>query len=179
MDNIKSIATGTIITLLIGGTAYTINQEDVIQNFADDTGMTQEQAEIYINEIPEEELATFETIGLDHIDEGKELLIMANDIDCSNYEYDFESTTLSCSAGKIQLDKLARNNTSVGQAYIKLDSDSASKEDMSEAIKLIDQLNANYQLEIASFIWNMSDIEELKKTNSYNKALLKAAIESE
>ena len=179
MDSIKSIVTGTVITLIIGGTVYNINQEDVIQNFADDTGLTQEQAELYINEIPEEELETFSVIGSDFVNEGQELLTMANDIDCINYEYSWESVTLSCLEGKSQLNKLAKNTNSLGYAFKKLDSDSASKEDIAETIRLIDQLNTDYELEIFYILWDRSTINEAKKTNSYNKSILKAALESD
>ena len=179
MDSIKSIATGAVITLIIGGTAYNVSQKDVIQNFADDTGLTQEQAELYINEIPEEELDTFSVIGSDFINEGQEYLAMANDIDCINYEYDWESTTLSCFKGKSQLNKLAKNTSSLGYAFKKLDSDSASEEDIAETIRLIDQLNADYELEIFYILWDRSTVSEAKKTNSYNKSILKAALKSD
>jgi hypothetical protein len=43
--NIKEAVIGTIITVVIGGTAYSINQVDVVNNFAEDTGLTQQQAE--------------------------------------------------------------------------------------------------------------------------------------
>ena len=105
MGNIKNIATGAIITLLIGGTAYTINQSDVIKNFSDDTGLTQEQAEQYINEIPEEELVSWGEIGSGYMSEGEELLDVAYEIDCANYEYEWESATLSCPEGKAQIEK--------------------------------------------------------------------------
>ena len=52
----KDFITKTAVTLLIGGTIFTVSQVDIAQNFAEDTGLTQEQAEQYINEIPEEEL---------------------------------------------------------------------------------------------------------------------------
>ena len=110
MDNIKGLVVGTVITIVIGGTVYTINQEDVVQNFADDTGLTQQQAEQYINEIPEEELGSFDEIGRGELTYGQELLTNTNEIDCVNYEYEWESATLSCSKGKTQLEKLAKDN---------------------------------------------------------------------
>lgn len=179
MDSIKNIATGAVITLIVGGAAYSFSQEDVIKNFADDTGLTQEQAELYINEIEEDELDTFGVSGSDFVDEGRELSTIANDIDCLNYDYDYESATLSCIEGKSQLNRLARNTSSLGYAYKKLDSDSASKDDMAEAIRLIDQLNADCKLEISRFLWDWTIIDEWTKTNSYNRAILKAALESE
>lgn len=179
MDNIKGIVTGTIITLLIGGTAYNINQEDVIQNFADDTGMTQEQAELYIDKIPEEELSSWNQVGSDFINDGQELINFVHEIDCVNYEYEWESTTLSCTEGRNQIDKFAKDSILLGQAYKKLDSESASKDDISKTIILIDQLNSDYQLKIINFVLSMSEINEIEKTNSYNKALLKTVLESE
>ncbi|MEX0919348.1 MAG: hypothetical protein WDZ64_01195 [Parcubacteria group bacterium] len=177
MDNIKGVITGTVITILIGGTAYTVSQSDVIKNFADDTGLTQEQAEQYINEIPEEELANWDEIGYALIEDGQALLSIANEMDCINYEYEWESVTLSCSEGKEQLNKLARDTTLLGQAYIKLSSDSASKDDIAETISLIDQLNSDYEFDVVKITVDWETIDEIRKTNSYNKALLKATLE--
>ena len=56
--------------MLIGGTIFTVSQVDIAQNFAEDTGLTQEQAEQYINEIPEE-LISFDELGDELIDEGR------------------------------------------------------------------------------------------------------------
>jgi hypothetical protein len=179
MDSIKNVITGTVITLVIGGTAYTFSQEDVIQNFADDTGMTQEQAAQYVNDIPEDELDTFSVIGTEWIDVGQEFLTIANDTDCVNFEYEWESPTLSCTEGKTQLTKLANDTLTMGHAYKKLDSESATKEDMSKTIVLIEQFNDDLDFEIAKALWGLSDLDELNKTNSYNKALIKAALESE
>lgn len=175
MDIIKNIATGAVITLIIGGAAYNISQEDVIQNFADDTGLTQEQAEQYINQIPEDQMDTFSVVGSDFLKEGRELLEIANDVDCINYEYDW---SISCLVGKSQINKLAKDSTSLGYAFRKLDSDSASEEDIAETIRLIDQINSDYELEMAYNLWDLSELSDAKKINSYNKALLKAALES-
>ncbi len=179
MDTIKSWVTRGILTLIIGGTAYTISQSDVIKNFADDTGMTQEQAEQYINNIPEEELASWDEIGRDFIEEGQTILSSLPEIDCINYEYEWESVSLTCFKGRMQIEKLGNDSVSLGQSYIKLGSDSASKEDISRTISLIDQVNLDYEFEIVSVLLDWSTIDDSKKTNSYNKALLKAALESE
>lgn len=171
--------TKIVITILIGGVAYTVSQGDIIQNFAEDTGLTQKQAEQYINEIPEEELASWEQIGSELINESQVILDLAYEIDCVDYEYEWESAALSCFEGKTQLNKLARDNSSLGRAYIKLSLDSASEDDIAKTIKLIDQLNSDYQFEIVSVLLDWSTIDEIKKTNSYNKAVLKAALESD
>ncbi len=179
MDNIKGAIVGTVITLVVGGTVYTISQEDVIKNFASDTGLTQEQAMHYIDEITEDQLATWDEIGSDMINESQELLNVANEIDCVNYEYEWESLTLACSEGKMQINKLAEDLGSLGQSYVKLGSDSAAEGDMREAIRLIDQLNSSYHLEIVSAIIDQSIINEEIKTNSYNKALLQTVLEGD
>lgn len=179
MDTIKNIAIGGVATLIIGGTAYTFNQEDVVQNFSDDTGLTQEQAEQYINEIPEEEMVPFAELGSDEISYGQEMLTAANEIDCANYEYEWESTAISCLEGKSQFEKLARTSISLGQAYIRLDSDSASEADIAETIRLLDLINSYYDSAIVAYLYDLETIAEIKKTNSFNKALLKAALESE
>jgi hypothetical protein len=177
--DIKKLITGTVITLVIGGTAYTVNQADVIKNFASDTGITQEQAEQYINSIDENELASFDEVGSLLIDEGKNFINGASEIDCVEYEYSWESTSLSCYQGKTQLEKIGGDALLLGQAYKKLNSDSASKDDISKTIELIDRLNSDYQSKIISSLVDWSDIDDARKTNSYNKALLQAALESE
>jgi len=178
MDNIKNIVTGGIITLFIGGTAFTFSQQDVIDNLAGDSGLTQEQAEQYVNNIPEDELVSWSEVGNDLISEGKESAAMASEIDCDTYEYEWESPTLSCSQGKTQLEKIAASEQSLGQAYLKLDSETASREDMENVIEHLDQLNADYDLEISYALYDSVGMEEVKMTNLYNKSVLKAALES-
>ena|SRR3989344_6538925 len=178
MNDLTKLATGAIITLIIGGTAYSFNQADVVKNFAEDTGLTQQQAEQYISGISEDELASFDELGADEISLGQGLLSSASKIDCVNYEYEWESGTLSCSEGKAQINKIARDSISLGQAYIKLVSDSASKNDISATIGLIDQQNDSLESQILISLIDRATIDEMKQTNSYNKALLKAALES-
>jgi hypothetical protein len=178
MDNIKSIVVGGIITLIIGGGAYTFSQVDFAKNFASDTGLTQEQAEEYINSVTEDDLASWKEVGSSYIEEGQVIIDSANEIDCLNYEYEWESATLPCVKGKMQLEKVGKDSKLLGQMYIKLDSDSATEKDISEVIRLIDQYNSDYNFEIISYMIDLPEIDEIKKTNLYNKALLKTALES-
>ncbi|MDD3923153.1 MAG: hypothetical protein PHY39_06470 [Endomicrobiaceae bacterium] len=175
----KDFITKTAVTLLIGGTIFTVSQVDIVQNFAEDTGLTQEQAEQYINEIPEDELISFDELGDELIGEGQIWIDAASDIDCINYEYEWESNMLSCSAGKSQIGKLGKDYRSLGQVYLKLGSDSASKDDISKAINLIEQLVSDYKLEVVSTMFSLEEIDEMNKTILYNKAVLKAALESD
>lgn len=178
MDNLKNIAIGGVITLLVGGTAFTFNQQDVIDNLAEDTDLTQEQAEQYINNISEDELASFEEIGSDYISEGAETLALADGIDCINYEYEWESPTLSCATGKSQLQRIGNSEQSLGRAYMRLSSETASEDDMRTVIDYLNQLNIDYELEVAVIAFDKNTIDEMKMTNSYNKSLLRAALES-
>lgn len=169
---------GGIATLIIGGTIFTFSQTDVVKNFSEDTGLTQEQAEQYINEIDEDELTSFDEIGMNLIEEGEQLLDVASEIDCFNYEYEWESSSISCQTGKNQLNKTGNDSILLGQSYIKLSAESASEDDMYEAISLIDQLNSDYRFEMINVIWGVELIDESINTNSYNKAILKTALES-
>ncbi len=178
MSNIKSIVIKTIVTIVIGGSIYNVSQSDIVKNFADNTGLTQEQAEHYINEISEEQLASWNEIGLGLISEGQEMLNLANEIDCVDYEYEWESIILSCPKGKKQFIELASNEILLGQAYVDLDSESASESNIKETIRLINQVNADLQLEIVNNIVDSSIIDEQKMMHSYNKSLLQTVLES-
>jgi len=170
---------GGIITLVIGGTVYSVSQEAIVENFSKDTGMSQKASEQYVENITEDEMVPFDELGSDFISSGQEILSVASKIDCINYEYEWETYSLSCKEGKSQLKKLGNSEIALGKAYKILDLESASTEDISSVIRLIDRNNANYNLEIASQLLDYSIIDEVKKTNSYNKALLQAALDSD
>lgn len=56
-----------------------------------------------------------------------------------NYEYEWETVTLSCSEGKRQLKEIGRNSIALGNAYKKLELDSATRKDISITISQIDR----------------------------------------
>lgn len=58
MDGIKKLIAGSILTLVVGGATYTFTQEDLTNNFANETGMTQEQASDYVRNVSEDQLAS-------------------------------------------------------------------------------------------------------------------------
>lgn len=167
-----------IITIAIGGTIFSISQTDLIKNFSKETGLSQEEAQQYIENVTEDDLASFNEIGSDFISDGQDVLNSAKEIDCVNYFYEWETTTMSCEKGKSQLIKLGNDEVALGKAYTILASESASKEDMSSVISLIDKLNADLSLEIVNYILDPQTIDETRKTNSFNKALLQSALES-
>ena len=176
---IKEAVVGGVLTVIIGGTAYTINKEDVVNNFADDTGLTQQQAEDYVNSVDEEDLIPYDKLGADYVTDGNEVLSSAGDIDCANYDYEWETPTLSCEEGKDQLEELGRDEIDLGNAYIKLSSESATSADITATINILDEVNDNYEFEIVDFILDANTISESKKSNSYNKATLEAALKSQ
>jgi hypothetical protein len=168
-----------ILTVIIGGTVYSVSQADLVSNFSEETGMSQSEAEQYIENIPEDELVTFDEIGAGLIMEGQEILSIVSEIDCVTYYYDWETDTLSCPEGKSQLKQFAESEIVLGEAYQVISSDSASTDDIYSVIWQIDRVNENYKLEIITAILTYSEIDESVKTNLYNKALLQAALDSE
>lgn len=176
--SIKEIIAGGVITVVIGGTAYTVNQEDVVNNFAADTGVSQQQAEEYVKGLDESDLASFTEIGDSFITDGNQILSYSKTIDCLNYKYPWESPTLSCNIGKSQLTKLGSDEISLGNSYKSLDTDSSSATNMNSTIISIDTVNTDYGMEIVSKILTVSEIDETKKSNSYNKSLLQAALKN-
>lgn len=176
---IKEIVAGGVVTIVIGGTAYTVNQQDVVNNFANDTGLSEQQATDYVNNVKEEDLVEYDVLGKSYIDGGEGYLATAKDIDCENYEYEWQSSTLSCPVGKQQLAELGNDEISLGESYVRLAAPDASKTDINSTISLLSEVNSNYDLEIVGNILDKAEIDEITNTNSYNKALLEAALQSE
>jgi len=168
-----------IITLIIGGTVYSVSQVDIVSKFSEETGMSQKAAEQYVENIPDDELIPFDELGSEFINDGQSMLSMASEIDCVNYYYEWETDTLSCEEGKSQIKKLGDSEIELGRAYNVLSYESASTEDIYSVIRLIDRINENYSLEIIIGLLNYSEIDEIIKTNLYNKAVLQAALDSE
>lgn len=169
---------GAVITLVIGGTVFTFSQADLVKNFSKDTGLTQQEAQQYVNGIKKEDLQSFDKIGAGLISDGQTLVNDANNIDCVNYTYKWESDNLSCEKGKSQLYTVGNDEITLGNEYEILNTDKATKDDMSLAIKDIDTVNADLGLEITTAILSPSTIDENRKTNDYNKALLETALQS-
>lgn len=165
--------------LVIGGTVFTINQADLVNNFSKETGMSQQAAEEYVNSISDDDLGSFNELGSELISEGQDSVRISNEIDCINYEYEWESYTLSCNEGKSQLRRIGESEQALGRAYRVLDTEDATERDISAAIGQIDRLNNNLDLEIVEWVFDASGIDEYKKTNAYNKALLQAALDGQ
>ncbi len=179
MDDLKKFLVGGVITLVLGGTAYTFTQQDVINNFAEDTGVSQEEATEYVNNITDSDLVPYQEIGTGLVNDGQLTVDAAEEIDCINYEYDWETTSLSCYDGKEQMRRVGEDDIALGNSYIKLDSETSTTGDIQETIAIIDKVNTNYNLPIIQAIMTPSEIDEHKKTHSYNKSLLKSALDSQ
>lgn len=170
---------GGIITLIIGGTVYSVSQGDIVNIFSEETGMSQSEAERYVENISDDELVSFDELGSDFISSGEEILSMASEIDCVNYYYEWETDTLPCEEGKSQIKIFGDSEVALGEAYQVLSSESATTDDIYSVIRLIDKVNENYSLEIVVKLLDYSYIDEAIKTNLYNKALLRAALDSD
>lgn len=168
----------TVIVLTIGGTIYTFSQADVVKNFSRDTGLSQQEAEQYVSGIKEEDMAPFDEIGAEFVNEGQSLVDSAAGIDCTSYEYEWESPTMSCYEGKSQIEKIGNSEIALGNAYKIIATKEASEDDISLVISNIDILNDDLSLDIVSAILDPPTVDDIKKRNSYNKALLQAALDS-
>lgn len=169
---------GAVITLVIGGTVFSFSQADLVKNFSKDTGLTQQEAQQYVNGIKKEDLQSFDKIGSEFITDGQKLVEDANNIDCINYTYKWESSNLNCEEGKSQLNTIGNDEITLGNEYGVLNTKNATKDDMSLTIKDIDAVNADLGLEMTTAILDQSNIDDIKKTNDYNKALLETALQS-
>ena len=177
--NAKGGLISGLITLAIGGTIYTVSQTDIVKNFSKDTGLSKKEAQEYVESVTEDDMVPFDELGSDFISDGQEAIELANDLDCVNYEYEWETNTLSCNKAKSQLIKYGNDEVALGKAYTTLASESATKDDISSAISCIDKLNADLNLEIVGYMFDFQTISEIRKENSFNKALLQSALESE
>ena len=169
---------GGVVTLVIGGMVFSVSKADIAKNFSKDTGVSEQEAQQYIESIKQEDLVSFEKLGQDFINSGQELLKGSNGVDCTNYEYTWESPTLSCNEGKSQMIQFANDEIELGKAYSKLVEDTATEMDVSQAIVAIDKFNENIKLEIIKNILEPQTIDEIRKSSFYNKALLQTALES-
>lgn len=170
-------AIGGIITLVIGGTSFAVSKTDIVDNFARETGMSQQEAQQYV-ENSQKNMVSFSEVGASLTKEGEEINSTSAKLDCANYEYDWESSDLSCSQGKTQLSTIGRNEVELGDCYQALGTDlgSAAKDKISECIEDVDRLNASYELPVATKILDSKTIRDGKNTNSFNKSVLQAAL---
>lgn len=179
MDDIKNIIGGGIITVLIGGAAFSFSQQDLVDNFAAESGLSSEQAEQYVDNVTSDELVSYKENGLDWIEESQTTVELAEGIDCNNYEYDWESPSLSCPEGRNQLMVMGDAERRMGESFMELDSTTDVRASIQQAIEDIDRLILTYDLGIAKGVYDEATLQELRMTHLYNKSILKSALESE
>lgn len=167
---------GAVIAVAIGGTVYTVNQSAVVDNFSKDTGMTQQESKQYVEQA-KNDLESWDKIGDTFIKDGQDALDGATKVDCANYTYTWISPTSTCEDGKAKLDEIGNDEIALGNAYKKLSLDSSSKSDIPSVIQLIDKVNSDYGSDLVSNLLDAKTIDEMKKTNSYNKATLQAVLQ--
>lgn len=181
MDEIiKKIVGGGAAVLLIGGTSFMISQADVANNFAEETGMDQQQAQEYV-ENAQGELESFEDVGQDYIDDGNEVLANANGLDCVNYMYDWESDSLSCEDGRAQLLDIGAKEVALGECFVSLGGDLGDvvRSKIQECIEKIDAMMATLEYAIVPVLIGTEYLTEMRHSNAYNKSVLRAALDAE
>lgn len=169
---------GGIASIIIGGSAFAISQTEITQNFANETGMTQQEAEQYVKDA-QKDLDSFANIGNSLITDAQDIESGISEIDCDSYEYDWETPALSCATGKSQLQTLATAERNLGNCYKSLDADlgDAASQKIRECIAYIDRVNTSYDQPMTQVMLESNSVSEIKKTNAYNKSLLQSALE--
>ena len=175
----KETVTGALIVLILGGSSFAVSQTDVLNNFANETGMSQTEAEKYAEDT-KDQAATFTEIGNDTVKAGNDILTEAAAIDCETYMYEWEGSGLSCNDGKTQLTTLGNSEVTVGNCFLKLDEDLGAQANskISECIGNLDASTAGYKLPMSAKVYDATEIEEIVKNNAFNKSVLKTALES-
>lgn len=171
---------GGVVVLVIGGSTYAVSQTDVVNNFSKNSGMTQQQAQQYVNSIPKSDMASFSVIGKQLASDGNSILTEANGMDCVNYSYKWESPSLSCNDGQTQLQKVGNDEITLGNCLESLDSNlgSSGKNKISECISDIDTSVTDYDLPIVPLGLDSNTITDSRNTDIYNKSVLEAALKA-
>ncbi len=171
---------GGVVTIVIGGTAYTVSQSDVANNYSKNAGVSQQQAQQYVNNINQSDLQSFSKIGNSLISDGNSIISKVSSIDCVNYTYQWETPSLSCVDGKSQLQGIGSDEITLGNCYEDLGTDlgSAAASKMNECISDIDTVDSDLSLPIATALLDSNTIADITHTNIYNKSVLQTALES-
>lgn len=166
-----------ILIIVIGGTACTVGQKEIVNNFSEETGMTEQESQEYIENISEDELISFYELSEEHISTGQEVFKIVTELDCDNYIYEWETETLSCIKGMSQLIIFGGRNLDLGEIYKVLGTGQTFTKNYEEAIALIDLVNESLSSEILVALLGEKSIEEMILSNLYNKAILQTEVE--
>ena len=173
----KRAIVGVVITAVIGGTTYTISQSDEVKNFSKNSGLSQENAQKYV-ETNKNSLASFEKVGGDLVAESANVSGKALAIDCVNYRYTWETASLGCDEGKSEIQDFASTELNLGQCYLDLGTDlgSIANQRIKECIRGIERYDAGLELPIVRKFLSAQELLDAHRTNQYNKAVLQSAI---
>jgi hypothetical protein len=171
---------GGVIAMVIGGSTYAVSQSDVVNNFSKNTGQSQQQAQQYINSIPQKDLQSFSKIGQGFVSDGNSLLNDSTNTDCVNYTYKWVTDSLSCDDGKTQLQTVGNDEITLGNCFQALDTNlgNTSKDKISQCISAINATDADYNLPVIIAVLDSNTITDSKNTDAYNKSVLEAALKS-
>ncbi len=177
---LKRAIIGGVATLVIGGAGYTVSQSDIVDNFSNETGMSQEQAQKYVEDA-QGDLESFSKIGQDLVDDGNSIMSNVAQIDCVQYTYEWETPSLSCNDGVTQMRAIGNGEITLGNCYKSLDTDlgQASRTRIGECVSDIDAVNASYASPVVDALLDQKQITEMKNANAYNKSVLQAALRSQ
>lgn len=168
------------IAVVIGGSTFVIHKSDVVNNFSKNSGLTQQQAQDYVNNIKPSDLISFSKVGQSFISDGNTILSQSSGIDCFNYTYPaWESSTLSCSDGKSQFQEIGNSEITMGNCLQALDANlgGSAKAKINECITDIDTTNRDYDLPVATALLDSKTLADEKNINAYNKSVLEAALQ--
>ncbi len=171
---------GGVVTIVIGGTAYTVSQSDVANNYSKNAGVSQQQAQQYVNNINQSDLQSFSKAGSSLINDGNLIIRKLPSIDCVNYTYQWETPSLSYADDKNELQGIANDEITLGNCYEDLGTDlgNAAKSKMNECISDIDTVDSDLDLPIATTLLGSKTIADTKNANIYNKSVLQTALAS-
>lgn len=173
---IRTLGAG-ILVFVIFGTACDVSQKDVIKNFSQETGMTQEESQQFIEDISEDGLISYYELSTNHNTVGQEAFKIVLELDCNNYIYEWETETLSCGSGMAQLIIFGGLNLDLAKVYKLMGAGYAFTKDYEEAIELIDKLNESLKTEFIVLLFSENNIEEMIKSNQYNKVIIQTELE--
>jgi hypothetical protein len=172
---------GGVIVLVIGGTGFAVSKSDIINNFSKNSGMSQQQAQQYVNNIKPSDLESFSTLGQSLVSDGNSILSQASSLDCVNYTYQWVTSTLSCSDGENQLQSVGNDEITLGNCYQALGTNlgNAAKSKTNECIYDIDTVDSDYNFPIVTTLLDNTTITNLENANNYNKSVLESALDSQ
>ena len=171
---------GGVIAMVIGGSAFAIGKSGVVSEFSRNTGLSQQQAQQYVNNIPKSDLVSFSKAGQSFIGDGNSILNQASNIDCLHYTYQWVTSTLSCQDGESQLQSAGNDEVTLGHCYVSLGTNlgNSAKSRMRECISDIDKVDLDYGLPVVTSILNNNESTTAKEANAYNKSVLQTALNS-